>query len=94
MYGTVMIARPSVSIEELRARSEKWEANRSPSIGYVDQWVMAADDGRLVMAVRFESKEKYLALADDPSQDEWWSTEMAPLLAGDPEWIDGEWIKA
>lgn len=93
MYGTVMIARPAVSVDELQARSEKWETSRSPSIGYVDQWVMAADDGRLVMAVRFESKEKYLALADDPSQDEWWTTEMAPLLDGDPEWIDGEWIK-
>ncbi len=93
MYGTVMIARPAVSIDELRARLEKWEANRSRPIGYVDQWVMAADDDRVVMAVRFESKEKYLALADDPAQDEWWSTEMAPLLSGDPEWIDGEWIK-
>lgn len=92
MYGTVMIARPSVSIDELRRREQKWEAERSPGIGYVDQWVMAADDGRLVMAVRFESKERYLALADDPAQDEWWSTEMAPLLDGDPEWIDGEWL--
>lgn len=94
MYGTVMIARPAVPFEELKARSEKWEVNRGSTVGYRDQWVMAADDGRLVMAVRFESKEKYLALADDPAQDEWWRTEMAPLLDGDPEWIDGEWIKA
>lgn len=92
MYGTVMIARPAVSIDELRARENKWEAERARGVGYVDQWVMAADDGRVVMAVRFESKEKYLALADDPSQDEWWRNEMAPLLDGDPQWIDGEWI--
>ena len=88
-----MIARPAVSMDEIRSRMEKWEADRSPGRGYVDQWVMASDDGRIVIAVRFESKEKYLALADDPSQDEWWRTEVAPMLQGDPEWIDGEWIR-
>ena len=92
MYGTVMIAKPAVSIDEMRARSEKWEADRGSVVGYVDQWVMATDDGRIIMAVRFESKEKYVALADDPKQDEWWRNEMMPLLDGDPEWIDGEWL--
>ena len=92
MYGTVMIAKPAVSLDEMKARSEKWEAERGQAVGYIDQWVMAADDGRIVMAVRFESKERYDALADDPKQDEWWRTEFAPLLDGEPEWIDGEWI--
>ena len=94
MYGTVMIAKPTVAIEELRARSQKWEAERGAVAGYVDQWVMAADDGRIVLAVRFESKEQYVALADDPKQDEWWRTQMAPALDGEPEWIDGEWMPA
>ncbi len=93
MYGTVMIAKPAVSLDEMRRRSEKWEAERGTTAGYIDQWVMDADDGRIVMAVRFESKEKYVALSDDPKQDEWWRTEMAPLLDGEPEWIDGEWIE-
>ena len=93
MYGTVMIARPAVSIDEMKRRSEKWETERGPQVGYIDQWVMAADDGRLVMAVRFATKAAYQALADDPSQDEWWRTEMMPLLQGDPEWIDGEWLE-
>ena len=60
--------------------------------GYLDEWVMKTDDGRIIVAVRFESKEKYLKLADDPRQDEWYRTEMMPMLDGEPEWIDGEWL--
>jgi hypothetical protein len=41
--------------------------------------------------VRFNSKAEYEALADDPRQDEWWRTQMMPLLDGEPEWVDGEW---
>lgn len=92
MYGTVMIARLSVSVDEMRKRAAAWEAERGPSVGYIDQWVMAADDGQMVLAVRFESKEKYLALADDPAQNTWWEKEVMPLLANEPQWIDGEWI--
>lgn len=92
MYGTIMIARMNESVEELRARSKRWEAERGPMVGHIDSRVMAADDGRIVMVVRFESKEKYLALADSPTQAEWWASEVMPLLDGEPEWIDGEWI--
>jgi hypothetical protein len=92
MYGTVMIAKPAVSIDEMRTRLEKWEADRGTVVGHVDTHVMATDDGRILMAVRFESKEKYLALADDPQQSEWWEKEAMPMLASEPEWIDGEWI--
>ncbi len=91
MYGTVMIARTTVSTDQLRESSRRWTTERGPSVGYVDQWVMTADDGRVVMAVRFESKEAYQKLADDPGQNEWWTTQVAPLLDGEPEWIDGEW---
>lgn len=41
----------------------------------------------------FESKEKYVALANNPAQDEWSSNVMAPLLDGDPQWIDGSWLE-
>jgi hypothetical protein len=94
MYGTVMVARISVSAEEVHRRAQKWELDRGTSVGFVDRWIMSADDGRLVMAVRFESKEKYLALADDSTQNEWWEREVMPLLVGEPEWIDGEWVDA
>jgi hypothetical protein len=43
--------------------------------------------------VTFETKEKYLALAEDPGQDDWWQSTMAPLLDGAPQWIDGEWAE-
>lgn len=91
MYGTVMIARPKISMDEFRAIGEKWSTERTPPPGWVDTMVMAADDGRIVMAVRFDSKESYAALADDPGQDEWYRTVLAPAIEGEPEWIDGHW---
>lgn len=94
MYGTVMVARISVPADEVHRRAQKWEQERGDTVGFVDRWIMSADDGRLVMAVRFESKEKYLALADDSAQNEWWEREVMPLLLGEPEWIDGEWVDA
>ena len=31
-------------------------------------------------------------LADSSEQDEWYQKHYAPLLAGEPKWIDGTWI--
>lgn len=92
MYGTVMIARLTLPVNELEARRKKWEEERGRMAGHVDTQVMAADDGRVVMMARFESKEKYLALADDPRQSEWYESELMPILDGEPEWIDGTWL--
>ena len=91
MYGTVMIAKTAVPLEQLRESVRLWTKERGPSVGYVDEWLMTADDGRMVMAVRFESKAAYQKLADDPSQDKWWTKNVAPILDGEPEWIDGTW---
>jgi len=91
MYGTVMIAKINGTVDEMQARAERWAKERGNAGGYVDQRVLIAGDGRIVLAVRFESKAQYEALADDPEQDKWWQTEMVPLLNGEPEWIDGEW---
>jgi hypothetical protein len=91
MYGTVMIAKTKATPDQVKASTERWAKERGPSVGFVDEWLMTADDGRIVMAVRFESKDAYLALADDPAQNEWWQTEVAPLLDGEPDWIDGHW---
>ena len=93
MYGTVMIAKVKGSIDDMKARSDRWAKEWGTEAGYIDEWVLRADDGRAVVCVRFESKEKYLKLSDDPRQDEWYRTEMAPLLDGEPEWIDGNWIE-
>ena len=91
MYGTVMIARVKSDVQAISDAGRKWVAERGAAVGYVDQWVMKADDGRMVMAVRFESKDAYLKLADDPTQDEWYRAVLEPHLDGAPEWIDGEW---
>lgn len=91
MYGTVMIATLKGSLEDVRQVSKEWENAGTPS-GYVGEDVLVADDGRtIVLAVRFESKAQYQALADKPEQDEWWRTKMQPLLEDDVRWIDGEW---
>jgi hypothetical protein len=92
MYGTVMIGRlaDGASADDLAKGADAWRAAR-PDVGFVDEWAMVTDDGRVVVAVRFESREAYEALADDPTQDEWWTTTLRPLLADDPEWIDGSW---
>lgn len=90
MYGTVMVATLEASVDEVRRVSQEWEAERTVD-GYLGEDVLVGDDGTtVVVVVRFESREKYMALADDPAQDEWWRTKMAPLL-GDVRWIDGEW---
>ena len=67
-----------------------WEERKVD--GFRATYPLISDDGMTVVTcVVFESKEKYFALANSTAQDEWWSTVMAPLLDGDPQWIDGEW---
>jgi hypothetical protein len=91
MYGTVMIATLKGSLEDLRQVTKEWEAAGTPP-GYVGEDVLVGDDGRtVVVAVRFESRDLYRQLADDPNQDEWWRTKMQPLLEDEVQWIDGEW---
>jgi hypothetical protein len=90
----VMIGRPTneADWEAYDKLARDWIKERSgDAAGFIDEWVMRADDGRVVMAVRFESKAAYDALGDDPAQDKYYQERMRPLLAEDPTWIDGEW---
>src|SRR5437763_10244410 len=69
MYGTTMIGTMAegVSIEDVRSELKAWEAERHPS-GYLSNHVLVADDGKTVVNVAvFDSKDSYLALADDPA---------------------------
>jgi hypothetical protein len=89
-YGTVMIGRLVVPFETLLESQKDWRARNVP--GFVRESVLLCDDGEtVVMTVVFESKEAYLSLADDPSQSVWWETVARPMLAEDPQWIDGIW---
>ncbi len=60
--------------------------------GFVRGSVMRADDGVTVVgAFIFESKEAYIALADNPDQAQWYGEVVAPMLDGEAAWIDGHW---
>lgn len=93
-YGTIMIGKLKISGSgpTLVEAAKKWEERKVD--GFQGSYSLLSDDGvTVVSCVTFESKEKYLALADNPGQDEWWRSSMAPHLDGDPQWIDGEWAE-
>jgi len=87
-YGTVMTAKLTVSFDEF----EKAMSDRPNPPGFVRGSVMRADDGVTVVgAFIFESKEAYIALADNPDQAQWYGEVVAPMLDGEAAWIDGYW---
>jgi len=92
-YGTIMIGKlkqPGTA-QQLVDAAKAWESREVD--GFEASYSLESGDGTTVVScISFESREKYLALADDPAQSEWWRTEMAPLLEGDPQWIDGSWL--
>jgi hypothetical protein len=93
-YGTIMIGKLKTpgSVQVLVEAIKKWEDRKVD--GYQGSYSLLSDDGSTVVScVTFETKEKYLALAEDPGQDDWWQSTMAPLLDGAPQWIDGEWAE-
>jgi hypothetical protein len=91
VFGTVMVARSSASLEAIRAVVAEWRTELGDEHGFVDERVLVGDDGLFVMTVRFRDRAAYQGLADDPRQDVWWRERMAPLLEGEPSWFDGEW---
>lgn len=94
MYGTTMIATlaDGVGAEQVRTELERWEKEHQVE-GFLSSHVLLSDDGTtMVNVVVFESQQAYQALGDDPAQDAWWREHFAPLLAGEPRWIDGTWI--
>ena len=90
-FGTVMIGRSSATVEQVRGVVADWAAQIGNAAGFVDERYLVADDGRVVMSVRFVDRASYEALANNPAQDIWWESVLRPLLDGDPEWIDGYW---
>lgn len=93
MYGTVMVGTlaDGVTLDDYDVAAKQWLQRKVD--GFVDEFVMHGDsDDRIVMAVRFRDKAAYDHLADDPGQDEFYAAKLRPLLAAEPQWIDGEWI--
>ena len=93
MYGTVMVGALKGSRGDVEQALADWQSQQAPgAAGFVDSGILVSDDGSTVaMFARFESKETYVALSDDPEQDRWYQSRLAPLLEGEPRWIDGEW---
>jgi hypothetical protein len=92
-YGTVMIATLTGSLDDVRRAAVEWAEHRAAA-GFIAEEVLLADDGRTVVApVFFASRQDYERLAEDPAQDTWWQSEMAPHLT-DVRWIDGTWQEA
>src|SRR3990170_7736647 len=92
MYGTVATLRIKPgSAEKLNEMSERWWKERAPKVkGAVSQTVYRTDrnPNEYIMAVVFDSKESYVANANDPEQDKWFR-DMVQMLDGEPRWSDG-----
>ena len=91
MYGYVMIGQLRVTPEEAIRASDAYQRDHdAPGHRLTD--ILTADDGHtIVVAVQFDTKDQYLALAESPEQDHLIRTVVRPLLAGEPTWIDGTW---
>ena len=95
MYGTAMVGKARGDADEVVRALMEWHAERAPQIdGFVAAGIVVGSDGRVVNYAEFESREAYEKLGQDAEQDRWWRERMAPLLDGDPEWIDGDWAVA
>lgn len=90
-FGTVMVARSSATVEDMRALVSTWAEAIGTAAGFLDERCLVTDDGRVVMCVRFRDRASYEALSDNPEQAAWWEQRMQPLLDGEPQWIDGAW---
>ncbi len=93
MYGTVATIRVKPGAEAaLLALQERWWNERGSQIkGAISGTVFRTDNDANVflLTVVFDSKEDYVANANDPAQDAWFQ-EMAQYFDGEPAWTDGE----
>jgi quinol monooxygenase YgiN len=93
MYGTVALLKPKAGQEQALAQAlEKWWEERQPKVKGAIATTLHRNEGNpseLIMTAVFDSKENYVANAEDPEQDKWYQ-EMRALLESDPRWMDGE----
>jgi heme-degrading monooxygenase HmoA len=92
MYGTIARLRIKPGMEEaFRSESRRQEERQIP--GGIASYVyrMDRDPREIFLVVLFESKETYVANAQDPRQHEDYVRLMS-FLDADPEWNDGEII--
>jgi heme-degrading monooxygenase HmoA len=98
MYGTIARYRVKPGMEgQLRQildeQAHAFEAGRVPGFIVSYAYRMDADPNDYYLAVAFESREAYLALAQSSEQDARYR-QLPPLLEHEPEWHDGEIVYA
>ena len=93
MYGTIALMKPKEGqVDALNALFEEWWTERRPKVkGAISSTVYrnVSNPAEIMVAVVFDSKENYVANAEDPEQDEWYQ-KLVALLEAEPRWIDGE----
>lgn len=91
MYGSVFRLQPKPGKEQDIIRNvEEWGRERRPKVkGFVANYVYKLDKGGMMGVAVFQSKDDYVANAQDPEQDAWFR-KLRDLLEADPEWNDGE----
>lgn len=95
MYGTAFTMKPKPGQEEEIANVFKeWEQQKKPNVkGVKAGYLYKFDQGGMMGVAIFETKEDYLANANDPQQDQWFQ-KLRNLLEEDPKWNDGEVLVA
>jgi heme-degrading monooxygenase HmoA len=94
MYGTIARFRVKPGMESqlrqiFKEQMRQFEAGQIPGFVASYGYRMDADTNEYYLAVVFASKEAYWANAQSAEQDTRYR-QWLPLLAGEPEWHDGE----
>lgn len=91
MYGSVFTLRPKAGQEQdVILLMEEWDRERRPKAkGAVAAYLFKLDKGGMMGVAVFQSKEDYVANANNPEQDAWYRR-LRDVLEADPEWNDGE----
>ena len=91
MYGTIYRLRPKAGKEADVIRiMDEWDRERRPKVkGSIAGYLFKLDKGGMMGVALFESKEAYVANANDPEQDAWYR-QFRALMVADPQWFDGK----
>jgi hypothetical protein len=87
MFAQIIQGRTS-DPDAVRAASDRWMRDLAPgAIGWLGSTGGVADDGRVVLVIRFESAEAARRNAARPEQDRFWQ-ETRGLFDGEPTFLE------
>jgi heme-degrading monooxygenase HmoA len=89
MYGTAALC--TVSAENLGAlRALMADQERGEGFLGLDMMEVENHPNTVLIVVRFQDRDSYMANAESPGQDERYQR-MRALMDVDPVWYDGQW---